>query len=178
MMEKKDLVCNNVRLHTPKANMKILFICYGNICRSPAAEGIFNHLIKKEGLEKHISCESAGTSQFHAGHPADHRMRKYASQRGYSIESTSRPFRSPQDFSTFDILITMDNSNFENILSLTKTQNEKNKVKKMVEFLTKKKVDYIPDPYYKEEEGFTEVLDLLEEACSNLLKHIKAQSTF
>ena len=156
--------------------MKVLFICYGNICRSPAAEGIFNALIKKQGLENQITCDSAGTSGFHAGHPADHRMRKHASQRGFPIESTSRPVEAPQDFTSFDLLITMDNTVHEHVLNLAQNENEKNKVKKMVEFCTKKHIDHIPDPYYKGESGFIEVLDLLEDACTNLLRQVKAKT--
>ena len=151
--------------------MQILFVCLGNICRSPTAEAIMNHLITQTGLQEKIICDSAGTSDYHAGEQADHRMRKYASQRGYHITSISRPIEL-QDFTQFDYIITMDDSNFKNVQDLAPTPHRK-KILKMADYCKAQNCSFIPDPYSGEEKGFFQVIDLLEEACLNLLKELK-----
>ena len=152
--------------------MQILFVCLGNICRSPTAEVIMNQLIEKSGLQEKIICDSAGTSDYHAGEKADHRMRKCASKRGYHITSLSRPIDS-QDFTQFDYIITMDDSNFKNVQNLAPIPQHRKKILKMADYCKIKNCSFIPDPYSGGEKGFFQVIDLLEEACSNLLKELK-----
>ena len=97
-----------------KVLTKILFICMGNICRSPCAEAIMQSLVKQQGMEKEIDCDSAGTIDYHRGNPADSRMQKHASLRGYDLNSISRPFEN-NDFELFDWIITMDEDNYQQI---------------------------------------------------------------
>ena len=151
--------------------MKLLFVCLGNICRSPAAEAIMNKLIEERGLTNQITCDSAGTSQHHAGHPADPRMRKHAKTKGYNITSISRSFEI-EDFNQFDWIITMDDSNYENLTSRIQQEAHTKKVLKMADFCKIKNCDFIPDPYYGENQGFLNVIALLEDSCSHLLQYL------
>ena len=151
--------------------MKLLFVCLGNICRSPAAEAIMNTLIDQAGLTDQIICDSAGTSPYHAGHPADSRMRKHVKIKGYDITSISRPFEI-EDFDQFDWIITMDDSNYQDVMSLAKTTKHQKKVLKMAGFCKIKNCDFIPDPYYEKDQGFLNVITLLEDSCSHLLKYL------
>lgn len=151
--------------------MKLLFVCLGNICRSPAAEAIMNKLIEEKNMTDQIICDSAGTSQHHAGHQADPRMRKHAKTKGYNITSISRALEK-EDLSQFNWIITMDNSNYKNVLSLATKEEEKKKILKMADFCTIKNCDFIPDPYYKEDQSFLNVISLLEDSCSQLLEYL------
>lgn len=151
---------------------KVLFVCLGNICRSPAGEGIFKHLVKNEGLDNDIIVDSAGTSGWHRGELPDHRMRRHAAKRGYKLDSLSRKFTA-DDFDHFDIILAMDDSNYANIMVLAPDLESQKKVYRMVDFLQRLVHDHIPDPYYMGAEGFEQVLDLLEDACEGLLKEIK-----
>ncbi len=152
---------------------KILFVCMGNICRSPAAEGIMKSLVKKNNLEKIIQADSAGTIAYHTGEGADSRMKKLAANRGYNLTSISRKFDPKNDFKKFDYIVAMDDENFANILDLDTEGLYINKLHKMVEFFSKRDVDEVPDPYYGGSKGFENVLDILEDACENLLTKIK-----
>ncbi len=151
--------------------MKLLFVCFGNICRSPTAEAIMNKMVEQAGRSDQIICDSAGTSRHHAGRPADPRMKKQAETKGYSITSISRSFE-VEDFEQWDWIITMDNSNYEDVMSLATTEEYKKKIIKMADFCTLKNGDFIPDPYYGESRSFAHVISLLENACSHLLKHL------
>lgn len=150
-------------------NKKILFVCLGNICRSPAAHGVLEHLCNGT-----LEVESAGTSAYHAGEKADKRMRAAAQRRGIELNSISQGFKQ-SDFSYYDMIITMDDSNYQNILNLDQSGEFKTKIYKMTQFLSDKYVDVteIPDPYYGGDHGFEFVLDLLEDGCENLLNQIK-----
>ena len=151
---------------------KVLFVCLGNICRSPAAEGIFAHLIKNNGLEDKYSWDSAGTSGYHQGEPADARMIEHAKRRGIELPSKSRPF-SNADFNDFDLILTMDNINFRDVQGKAVSEKEKNKVKKMVAYCFNFDDAEVPDPYYGGEEGFEHVMDLLEDGCKNLINDLE-----
>lgn len=153
-------------------NYKVLFVCLGNICRSPAGEGIFKKLVTEEGLEDSISVDSAGTSGYHDGDLPDHRMRQHGSRRGYTFDSLSRKFTS-LDFDDFDIILAMDDSNYHNIMALAPDLDSQKKVYHMIEFSKRFGHDHIPDPYYSGADGFELVLDLLEDACEGLLDEIK-----
>ncbi|NDW18205.1 low molecular weight phosphotyrosine protein phosphatase [Dysgonomonas sp. 216] len=153
---------------------KILFVCLGNICRSPAAEGIMKEFVYKEKLQNKIEVDSAGTSGWHNGELPDKRMRAHGAKRGYNFNSLSRKF-TQNDFDKFDIILAMDDSNYGNIMRLSLDLESQGKVFRMVDFLQKLKHDHIPDPYYSGAEGFELVLDLLEDACEGLLEHIKSR---
>ncbi len=154
-------------------NKKILFVCMGNICRSPAAEGIMTSLIRKNNLENKIHVDSAGTIAYHAGEGADPRMKKLAANRGYNLTSVARKFNPEKDFEGFDYILTMDDENFTNILELDTDGKYINKLHKMAEFSSKINVTEVPDPYYGGGKGFEIVLDILEDTCANLLEKVK-----
>jgi protein-tyrosine phosphatase len=152
---------------------RILFVCLGNICRSPAAEGIAKKIIVKSGLDGTIEIDSAGTLDYHAGESPDERMIRHASKRGYRLDSHARQFDSKKDFEYFDYIVTMDDDNFSAITSLDKNNKYTNKVFKMVSFGSKLKVDEVPDPYYTGSDGFEYVLDILEDSIEGLLKKVE-----
>lgn len=151
---------------------KVLFVCLGNICRSPAGEGIFRDMVIQEGLSDKITVDSAGTSGYHDGELPDPRMRQHGSRRGYKFDSLSRKFTA-DDFYNFDIILAMDDSNYHNIMRLAPDLDSQKKVYRMVDFSKKYVHDHVPDPYYSGADGFELVLDLLEDACAGLLEKIK-----
>ncbi|MDZ7626515.1 MAG: low molecular weight protein-tyrosine-phosphatase [Ignavibacteriaceae bacterium] len=157
----------------PEVKKKILFVCMGNICRSPAAEGIAKKMIEKRGLDGTIEIDSAGTLDYHTGESPDERMIRHASKRGYRLDSHARQFNSKKDFEYFDYIVTMDDDNFREITSLDKNNKYKNKVFKMVSFGSKLKVDEVPDPYYTGSDGFEYVLDILEDSIEGLLNKVE-----
>lgn len=153
--------------------IRLLFVCLGNICRSPAAEGIMGNLVKINGLEELIEVDSAGTSGWHEGELPDERMRLHGERRGYNFSSRARKFRE-SDFNDFDYIVVMDKQNFSNVKSLATSQEEKEKIKMMTQFSRQyAQHDDVPDPYYGGVTGFELVLDLLEDACEGLLQTIK-----
>ncbi|MDL2214792.1 low molecular weight phosphotyrosine protein phosphatase [Dysgonomonas sp. OttesenSCG-928-M03] len=151
---------------------KVLFVCLGNICRSPAAEGIMKEIVYNKGLQNKIEIDSAGTAGYHIGELPDPRMRQHGAKRGYNFNSHSRKF-SVNDFDNFDIILAMDDSNYHNIMRLTPDMDSQAKVHRMVEFSQKFGHDHIPDPYYSGADGFELVLDLLEDACDGLMVDIE-----
>lgn len=154
--------------------VRVLFVCMGNICRSPAAEGVFTNLIKKENLGHLISVDSAGTTAYHSGEEADPRMKAFAKRRGYDLTSLARQITT-QDFKDFDYILTMDNRNLRGVLALNPTEPEKRKVFAFTQFCTHHSLTEVPDPYYSGDEGFELVLDIVEDACQGLLAKIKDQ---
>lgn len=151
-------------------SIRLLYVCLGNICRSAAAEGITHRLIKENYSSEDIFVDSAGTYGGHSGELPDSRMRQAGANRGYDFVSISRQI-TPQDIESFDVVVVMDNSNYENVIKLS-SDNNKIKVHKMSDFCTSHKIDSVPDPYYEEKDGFEYVMDILEDGCSNLLKQI------
>ena len=150
---------------------KVLFVCLGNICRSPAAQGIFEHIVRENGMEDRFEADSAGTYGGHRGELPDRRMRNAAMYRGYGLTHRSRPVSS-MDFLDFDLIIAMDDQNYEDLMHLAPSVEATHKIKRMASFLTTRDISYIPDPYYMGAEGFGLVLDLLEEACRNLFERM------
>ena len=151
----------------------ILFVCLGNICRSPSAEAVMNELIKEEGLENEIQCDSAGILNYHAGEGADQRMLSHAGRRGYLLTSISRKVIPQKDFDRFDMIIGMDDQNIKDLISLARTGDDRKKIFKMTDFCRKSVYDRVPDPYYGGEQGFEIVLDILEDACEGLLDFLR-----
>lgn len=151
---------------TPK---KILFVCLGNICRSPAAEGVMQALLKERGLEDQFILDSAGLYGGHAGELPDKRMRVHAQRRGLSLTHRSRPVRT-SDFDEFDLIVGMDHSNISGLKRLAPSIEAEQKIVPMTKFLRRHPGwDHVPDPYYEGAEGFELVLDLLDDACAGLL---------
>lgn len=153
---------------------KLLFVCLGNICRSPAAENIMNHLVEQAGLSDRIICDSAGTAGYHVGSPPDRRMAIAAKQRGIELQGSARQF-TKSDFEEFDLILAMDRENYHNILALDPGGKHRDKVKLMCDFCTRHHLKEVPDPYYGGAEGFNQVIDLLFDACEGLLKGNREQ---
>ncbi|ACK68504.1 protein tyrosine phosphatase [Gloeothece citriformis PCC 7424] len=153
---------------------KLLFVCLGNICRSPSAENIMNHLIEQANLSDQIICDSAGTSNYHIGEPPDPRMRVAAARRGIELKGKARQFNLA-DFDKFDLILAMDRENYQNILLLDPKGNYKFKVRLMCDFVSNASIKDVPDPYYGGSQGFDQVIDLLLDACSGLLEEVKQQ---
>jgi len=145
----------------------------GNICRSPAAEGIAKKFLEKKGLDGTIEIDSAGTLDYHEGELPDPRMIKHASKRGYKLDSRARQFNPNNDFDHFDYIVTMDDDNYSEITSLDKKNKFNDKVYRMVSFGNKLKVNEVPDPYYSGSDGFEYVLDILEDSVDGLLKKVE-----
>ena len=152
---------------------KILFVCLGNICRSPSAEAVFRGFVKSHRLDNEFEIDSAGTSAWHAGEKADARMRSHASKRGYKLTSLSRKFNPETDFDYFDIIVAMDKDNLYDLKSMVRRKEDEKKLFLMTDFSKEYDYDYVPDPYYGGDQGFELVIDLLEDASSGLLKHLK-----
>ena len=151
---------------------KILFVCLGNICRSPAAEGVFKYKVKERGLEYAFEIDSAGTAGYHAGEPADRRMQQHARKRGINLTSISRKFNPATDFDTFDWVVAMDNENVSNLKRMARSPEDVAKISKMTDFSKTGNYTEIPDPNYGGSDGFELVLDLLEDACEGLLEKL------
>lgn len=143
----------------------------GNICRSPAAEGVLKTLIEKHNLTEKLYCESAGTSAYHAGERPDSRMRSHAERRGYKLESLARQFVY-EDFSRFDYIVTMDRANYNNVLRLDPAGEFKSKVIPMAHLCIEQSITEVPDPYYGGPDGFDEVLDIVLDGCLGLLDRL------
>ncbi|MEG1188446.1 MAG: low molecular weight protein-tyrosine-phosphatase [Bacteroidales bacterium] len=152
---------------------KILFVCLGNICRSPTAHGMMEHLIDRKGWSDFIEIDSAGTYGGHQGELPDHRMRAHARRRGLELTHRSRPVR-PSDFESFDLIIAMDDRNYSDLRDMAPDLESEQKIRRMVEYSIHPTYDYIPDPYYSGSDGFELVLDLLEDACEGLLNQLSA----
>lgn len=151
---------------------KLLFVCLGNICRSPSAENIMNHLVEQSHLQDEIVCDSAGTGGYHIGNPPDRRMAAAAKTKlGITLEGAARQF-SPRDFEKFDLILAMDRENYQDILRLDPKGQYTDKVKLMCEFCRQYPDEEVPDPYYGGTEGFNYVIDLLMDACGGLLHEI------
>lgn len=152
---------------------KILFVCLGNICRSPSAEGLFRALVEKRGVADRFVIDSAGIGGWHTGERADARMRKHALQRGYDLTSRARKVYPEADFTDFDLIIGMDDENIRDLKALAKNEKELAKIHKMTEYNRRMQgYKIIPDPYFGGDEGFELVLDLLEDATEGLLESL------
>lgn len=155
-----------------QAKPKILFVCLGNICRSPAAEGVMRSMAEQGG-GREIEVDSAGTGAYHIGDLPDRRMRVHALRRGYELTHRARQVKE-SDFDEFDLIVGMDNSNLRNLHNLAPTPEGEAKIVRMIDFVDlATRYDHIPDPYYEGSEGFELVLDLLENGLGNLYNLLK-----
>ena len=152
---------------------KLLFVCLGNICRSPAAEGVFLDLLQTRGLEDQFVVDSAGTGSWHVGNPADRRMQAAANRRGIQLPSRARQI-DLNDLEMFDLVLTMDQDNLHAVNGLAREAGARAtaRIQPMLSYGRRYSEAEVPDPYYGGDAGFEHVLDLLEDACEALLEEL------
>ena len=152
---------------------KLLFICLGNICRSPAAEGVMKLLVDQSNCADAYEIESAGIGNWHVGQLPDQRMRKCGAKRGYDFSSHAQQFK-PNFFDHFDFIIVMDYMNYDDIISQARTEEDKEKVICLADHLQHHPGQKtVPDPYYGDTKDFEFALDLIEDGCKGLLKALQ-----
>lgn len=152
---------------------KILFVCLGNICRSPAAQGVMERLVEGSGVADEYEIDSAGLYGGHAGDLPDSRMRVHARRRGLELTHRSRQVKE-SDFDRFDIIVAMDDSNYDRLRRMAPTPEDERKVVKMADYFTLHPwADCVPDPYYDGAEGFENALDLIEDGCNGLFNRLE-----
>jgi protein-tyrosine phosphatase len=152
--------------------IRVLFVCMGNICRSPTAEGVFRHLVNSTGLAQHIHIDSAGTHAYHIGNPPDLRSQAAALKRNIDLSSQRARKVCTDDFSNFDYVLAMDNSNLHE-LHVICPANARTRPDLFLQFAQQAKEHEVPDPYYGGDQGFEHVLDLIEDASQGLLVAIR-----
>ena len=150
----------------------ILFLCMGNICRSPAAHCVFQHLVDQAGLSDQFEIESAGTTGYHQGEPPDRRMQQVLRARGIPVIGRSKQLDS-FDLAHYDLILAMDNDNFDGAISLARGEEQRAKVMRFCDYCTEHEANEVPDPYYGGDRGFEEVMDLIEDGCRNLLERLR-----
>jgi protein-tyrosine phosphatase len=158
-----------------QSNYRILFVCLGNICRSPTAEGVMRHKLREAGLAEDVDVESAGTGGWHIGHPPDERATAAARNRGIALESRAQRFAADH-FDDFDLIVAMDAQNLADMRSLAPHAAAEGKLTMLREFdpLAAEAGDLdVPDPYYGGDDGFEDVLDMVERACDGLIEEIR-----
>ena len=155
---------------------RILFVCTGNICRSPSAEGVFRDIVNEQKLSQYFYIDSCGTHGYHTGQSPDSRSQYAALKRGIDISQQIARTIEQNDFSRFDYIIAMDNYNLSFLKSMA-GESDLNKIHLFLEYDENSKLIEIPDPYYGGEDGFEIVLDLLQEASIGLIKHIQSLKT-
>ncbi len=155
----------------------IVFICMGNICRSPTAEGVFRHKARAAGLIERIAIDSAGTHDYHPGSPPDARSQHHARQRGYDLSSLRARALREADIERFDWLIVMDDLNYSTVRKRMANEHH-HKLRLLTEFCRAHQTREVPDPYYGEREDFERVLDLVEDGCDGLLANLREATAF
>ncbi|RCK40138.1 phosphotyrosine protein phosphatase [Thalassospira profundimaris] len=151
---------------------RVLFVCTGNICRSPTADGVFAKMVADAGLSEKITVDSCGTTGYHVGEPADRRATQEARKRGYDLSHLRARKLTPADFGNFDYLIAMDDNHLE-ALERACPEKYRERIKLFLDFHPTRQGQSVPDPYYGGAQGFTHVLDLIEETSRNLLKQLR-----
>ncbi|PPE69180.1 low molecular weight phosphotyrosine protein phosphatase [Caldimonas thermodepolymerans] len=160
-----------MKLFKPSSRVSVLFVCMGNICRSPTAEGVFRRLVEQAGLRSQVLVDSAGTHDYHVGEPPDERAQQHAARRGYDLRGLRARQVCARDFERFDLLLAMDWANLA-VLEAACPPEHRHKLRRLMEFATRHRHDVVPDPYYGGPQGFETVLDYLEDACAGLLTHL------
>lgn len=154
--------------------VKVLFVCMGNICRSPTAQGVFEALLSREGLLGHIQVDSAGTHAYHVGEPPDPRAQQAASRRGVDLSVQRARKVRPEDFLEFDYVLAMDRRNYEDLKEICHPDYEE-RLRLFLEFAPLVELPDVPDPYYGGVQGFERVLDLIEQAADGLLAELRSR---
>lgn len=152
--------------------VSVLFVCMGNICRSPTAHGVFRQKVEEAGLQDRVFIDSAGTHAYHIGEPPDSRSQSTARQRGYELSDLRARKITASDFSHFDYFLVMDHDNLTNSLDIC-PPGDRNKVRLFLQYALDFEEQEVPDPYYGGAQGFSHVLDLVESASEGLLKEIR-----
>ncbi|OQX13046.1 MAG: phosphotyrosine protein phosphatase [Thiothrix lacustris] len=152
--------------------VKVLFICMGNICRSPTAQGVFERLVQSQGLADRILIDSAGTHAYHIDSPPDKRSQAAAKNRGLDLSGQRARKVTAADIEEFDYVLAMDRTNLEDLQDLV-ADSQRERVRLFMTFAERWKVDEVPDPYYGGDSGFERVLDMVEDAAAGLLDHIR-----
>jgi protein-tyrosine phosphatase len=151
--------------------VRVLFVCMGNICRSPLAQGVFENVLRREGLEDEVFVDSAGTGRWHVGSPPDERAQRSASSRGLDLSTQRARQVTPDDCQSFDYILTMDEENYQAVAALCRGGGAE--VRPFLDYARDRFESEVPDPYYGGSDGFEHVLDLVEEASEGLLEEIK-----
>ncbi|MBB5349814.1 protein-tyrosine phosphatase [Haloferula luteola] len=157
-----------------KPPVRVLFVCMGNICRSPAAEIVFRDLVEKAGWKERIKIDSAGTIGYHSGHAPDRRMAATLKARGYSILGSARQV-TPQDLEIFDHILAADRENLADLRRMDRHGTHHSKIRLLTDHCQSIDADHVPDPYYGGQDGFERVADLVEDACQGLLEEIEKE---
>lgn len=160
-----------------KKNISVVFVCMGNICRSPTAEAVFRHYVEQEGLAQYIHIDSAGTHDYHIGDAPDARTQQSAKQRGYDMSMLRGRQVEAGDFKRFDYVLAMDDANLA-ILQRLRPRDAQSHLGLFLEFAERHTEREVPDPYYGGADGFERVLDMVEDAAGGLLRHIRQQHSF
>ena len=161
-------------MSTDHKPFRVLFVCMGNICRSPAGEIVFRHLVEEAGLGGRIQIDSAGTIGYHAGNPPDPRMSETLRNRGYTISGRSRQI-TPTDLTDFDLILVADKDNLRDVRSLASSGQSLDHVQLVTDYCSNHDANHVPDPYYGGPSGFEKVADLVEDACGGALVSIKSR---
>lgn len=165
-MKEKNLFCK-----VQAKPCRLLFICLGNICRSPAAEGVMRYLVHERHCDSDFIIDSAGIGDWHVGQLPDKRMRSCGARHGYVFDSHARQIKK-SDFENFDMLLVMDKDNYAAVKALAPSLEAKKKVYMLTDFI-ERDVYAVPDPYYGDTEDFDYALDLIEEACGKLMEELQ-----
>jgi protein-tyrosine phosphatase len=157
-------------------NTRVLFVCMGNICRSPMAEGVFRQLVRQAGLDDVVKVDSAGTHAFHAGETPDRRAQAITAKRGYDITDLRARQVQDKDFEAYDLILAMDWDNL-GLLQQMAPKKAHHKLQLLMRFATEHESATIPDPYYGAQQGFDQALDFIEDACAGLLEVARRRAT-
>lgn len=153
---------------------RVLFVCMGNICRSPTAHGVFRDMVRQAGLEAQVLVDSAGTHNYHPGEPPDPRSQRHARRRGYDLSELRARALVAADFEQADLILVMDEDNLG--ISMRRCpQAHRAKLRKLASYCRRHQSAQVPDPYYGSHDGFEHVLDLVEDACESLLAQVRLE---
>jgi protein-tyrosine phosphatase len=158
------------------ARFEVLFVCMGNICRSPTAHGVMRHKVLQHGLSAQVAVDSAGTHNYHPGEAPDPRSQAHALRRGYDLSDLRARQLQPRDFAAAQMILVMDWDNLKRVQALCPPEHQ-HKLRRLTEFCQHHDSPVVPDPYYGEAGGFDSVLDLVEDACDGLLHHVQRHAS-
>lgn len=159
------------------SKVSVIFVCLGNICRSPTAEAVFRQLVVNEGLQHHVHIDSAGTHAYHVNEPPDQRAQAAAARRGIDMSALRGRRATDSDLERFDYVLAMDSENYHNLMLISDDTN-RHKIRLFMDFAPGRPEDEVPDPYYGGPGGFDNVLDMVEEAAQGLLQELRSRYKF
>lgn len=159
---------------SPTHDYAVLFVCTGNICRSPTAHGVLLQQLERAGLTARVQVDSAGTHGYHRGEPPDERSQAHAARRGYDLSPLRARQVTAEDFEIYDLILAMDGGHLE-LLAQRCPAGQEHKLQRFTRWCSRHTTDDVPDPYYGSAQGFEQVLDLVEDGCAGLLAHVQAR---